>query len=255
MSWERGIGAAAVVAVTLVVAMVVDRALVRRGDLAPEVLTRYRVLRRSVVAVIVALGVLSALLLIPAVRAVAGGILASSAVVGVVIGFAARSTLANFAAGLLIGFTQPFRLGDRVEVAGTAGGVATGTVEEIGLTYTVIREDDGDRLFVPNEKLASDTIRNATLATSEYLAEVTIPVPLGADLDRVLDLLLEEARAAPQAMSEKEPTATVSDLEPDGSAVVSVRAWAGNHLEAAELVTELRRSAHRRLRAEGAYAE
>ena len=243
------------VAVALVLALLVDRALVRRGDLAPEVLTRYRVLRRSVAALIVALGILSALLLIPAVRAVAGGILASSAVVGVVVGFAARSTLANFVAGLSLAFMQPFRLGDRVEVAGTAGSAAAGTVEEIRLTYTVIREDDGDRLFVPNEKLASDTIRNATLATSEYLAEVTIPVPLGADLDRVLDLLLEEARAAPQAMSEREPTATVTDLEADGSAVVSMRAWARNHWEAAELAPVLRRAAHRRLRAEGVYGK
>ena len=167
MDWQRWIVAAAVVAIALVVAKLADRAITRRLELPPEALTRYRVLRRSVVAAIVALGVLSALLLIPGVRTVAGGVLASSAVVGLVIGFAARSTLANFVAGVLIAFTQPLRLGDRVEVgAAAAGPGAAGIVEEIGPTYTVIRADDGDRLFVPNEKLASDTIRNTTLAAS-----------------------------------------------------------------------------------------
>jgi small-conductance mechanosensitive channel len=256
VDWQRWITAAAVVVIALVVAKLADRAIIRRLELPPEALTRYRVLRRSVVAGIVALGVLSALLLIPGVRTVAGGVLASSAVVGLVIGFAARSTLANFVAGVLIAFTQPLRLGDRVEVGGgAAGAVAAGVVEEIGLTYTVIRADDGDRLFVPNEKLASDTIRNTTLAASEYLAEVTIPVPLATDLDRVLAILVEEAEAAPEAMSDKTPVATVSEFDPESSlALVKVRAWARDNAAAGTLAGAIRRAAHRRLRAEGIYA-
>ena len=87
----------------------------------------------------------------------AGTILASSAVIALVIGFAAQTTLSNFVAGLLIAFTQPLRLDDHVEV-----GAAVGVVEEIGLTYTIIRGEDGARYFVPNTKLASDTIRNET---------------------------------------------------------------------------------------------
>src|SRR6266567_2849234 len=89
---------------------------------------------------------------------VAVGLLASSAVLGIVIGFASQRTIGYFVAGLLIAFTQPIRLGDRVELEDTAG-----TVEEIGLTYTFIRTDDGARLVIPNEKLASDTIRNSTI--------------------------------------------------------------------------------------------
>jgi small-conductance mechanosensitive channel len=256
VEWERWIIAAVVVAIAILLAKLVDRAIARRLELPPEALTRYRVLRRSIVAAIVALGVLSALLLIPAVRTVAGGVLASSAVIGLVIGFAARSTLANFVAGVLIAFTQPLRLGDRVELGGGAAGVvAAGVVEEIGLTYTVIRADDGDRLFVPNEKLASDTIRNATLAASEYLAEVTIPVPLATDLDRVLAILVEEAEAAPEAMSEKKPLATISDFDTASSlALVRVRAWADDNAAAAALAARVREAAHRRLRAEGIYA-
>ena len=103
--WQRAAVAGGVVLVAVVAARLVDRALARRLRLSPDALTRYRVLRRSIMAAIVALGVLSALLVIPAVRAVAGGVLASSAVLGLVLGFAARSTLANLVARILIAFT------------------------------------------------------------------------------------------------------------------------------------------------------
>jgi small conductance mechanosensitive channel len=155
--WTKVIVAGVVILVTLVVARLVDRLLARRLELRSETLTRYRVIRRSAIATVLFVGLLSALLVIPGVRAVAGTILASSAVIALVIGFAAQTTLSNFVAGLLIAFTQPLRLGDDVEV-----GAATGVVEEIGLTYTVIRGEDGARYFVPNTKLASDTIRNET---------------------------------------------------------------------------------------------
>ena len=162
MEWEwteRAVAAGAVVAAALVLARVADRAFARRLARTPEAMTRYRVLRRSVIAAIVFVGVLSALLVIPHVRAVAGSLLASSAIVALVLGFAAQSTLSNFVAGVLIAFTQPLRLGDQVEVAGAAG-----TVEEIRLSYTIIRAADGARFFVPNTKIASDTIRNSTIA-------------------------------------------------------------------------------------------
>ena len=122
-----------VLLVTLIVAWLVDRRLQRR-DLPPDTLTRYRVLRRSILTLIVFVGVLSALLVIPQVRAVATGILASSAVIGIIVGFAAQRTIGNFIAGLLIAFAQPVRIGDYVETEGVDG-----VVEEIGLTYTFIR--------------------------------------------------------------------------------------------------------------------
>jgi small conductance mechanosensitive channel len=155
--WVKVAVAGGVILATLVTARLVDRMLARRLELRTETLTRYRVIRRSAIATVLFVGLLSALLVIPGVQAVAGTILASSAVIALVIGFAAQTTLSNFVAGLLIAFTQPLRLGDHVEV-----GAAVGVVEEIGLTYTIIRGEDGARYFVPNTKLASDTIRNET---------------------------------------------------------------------------------------------
>jgi small-conductance mechanosensitive channel len=245
---QRAIIAGIVLIATFLVARLVDRMISSRYTLRPETLTIYRVVRRSALAVVVGVGVLSALLVFPQVRAVAGSILASSAVIALVLGLAAQSTLSNFVAGILIAFAQPLRLGDSVAVAG-----ASGTVEQIGLTYTVIRAGDGARYYVPNAKLASDTIRNATIAGAEHLVAVRVAVPLTADLDRVITLLLEEARALSENMTEKEPTVHVSQLDSSG-AVVTVEAWARNTDAAADLSSALRRKAVERLRSEGVYA-
>lgn len=243
--WERLAIALGIVVLAVLLARLVDRALIRRLNLPPEALTRYRVLRRSITAVVITVGVLSALLVIPEIRAVAGALLASSAVLALVIGMAARSTLANFIAGLMIAFTQPLRLGDEVEVAD-----AEGTVEEISLTYTTIRTPGGARFFVPNEKLASETIRNSTIGVSEHLAQVTVPVPLASDLDRVLAAVEDEAQTA-TGSEEKRAVATVTEFEMTGpSAIVTVEAWAPRG-QVANLSAKLRVAIHRRLRAEG----
>src|SRR6185437_12434651 len=129
--WHRIVIAAVVLLVITLLARLVDWWLSRK-PVPPEVETRYRVLRRAITTVIIAVGLFSALLVIPQVRAVAGGLLASTAILGV-----------------LIATTQPVRIGDRVTYDG-----ASGVVEEIGLTYTFIRTVDQRRLVVPNSKLA-----------------------------------------------------------------------------------------------------
>src|ERR671934_2741607 len=236
MSWERIAVVGGVLVVTVLIAKVIDRRIAPR-DLRPEVQTRYRVLRRSVMSLIVAVGLLSALLVIPQVRAVAGGLLASSAVLGIVVGFASQRTLGNFVAGLLIAFTQPVRLGDEVELEATRG-----VVEEIGLIYTFVRTDNDDRLVIPNEKLASDTIRNSTIRSREKVAEVTVQVPLSTDLGRVVDRLAGATGAE----------VFIGDLA--GQATIVARARAANEAEAEQLERDLRLRVHEGLRAEGIYS-
>jgi small-conductance mechanosensitive channel len=237
--WHRLAIAAAVFACVTLLARLVDWRLARK-PLAPQAVTRYRVLRRSVTASILFVGFFSALLVIPEVRAIAGGLLASSAVLGVIIGFASQRTLGNFVAGLLIAIAQPVRLGDRVTYGGEEG-----VVEEIGLTYTFIRTEDEARLVVPNEKLASDTIRNSSIRTRETFAEITVQVPLSADLGVAVDALRGEVA------DDRSASVYVSGL--DGSAAVTIRAAAPDGDAAQLLEHELRLRAHGRLRALGVF--
>ena len=237
--WHRLAVLGGVLLVTLIVARLVDRRMARR-DLPAAAVTRYRILRRSVMTAIVFIGLLSALLVIPQVRAVAAGILASSAVIGIVVGFAAQKTIGNFIAGLLIAFSQPIRLGDHVEIEGQMG-----VVEEIGLTYTFIRVEDNDRLVIPNERIASDTIRNSSIRGRRKLAQVTVQVPLDSDLDAVSGLLREAAE-------DERADVFVAALADKAELMVSV--WADDEPAAERLESELRLRAHKRLREAGVFA-
>jgi small-conductance mechanosensitive channel len=217
-----------------VLAKIVDWRMSKR-ELPAAAATRYGVLRRSLMTAIIFVGVLSALLVVPEVRAIAAGLLASSAIVGLVIGLAAQRPLANFVAGIVIAFTQPLRLGDTITIDGMEG-----VVEEIGLTYTFIKTRNNERLVIPNEKLASDTILNSTIVSREKLAQVSIQVPLDKDLDAVVDLLKSETAGDPRA------DVLVTGL--NGTATVTVRSWAPDASELEAVESDLRRRIARRLR-------
>jgi small-conductance mechanosensitive channel len=237
--WHRIVIAAVVLLLIMMVARLVDWWLARK-PVPPEVETRYRVLRRAITTTIIAIGLFSALLVIPQVRAVAGALLASSAILGLVLGLAAQQTLGNFIAGILIATTQPVRIGDRVSYANEEG-----IVEEIGLTYTFILTADRRRLVVPNSKLASDTIVNASIRSRETFAEISVPVPLTADLESALDALREDISG------ERDADVYVSSL--NGTATVTLRAAASDGAAAERLEHELRLRAHGRLRALGVW--
>jgi small-conductance mechanosensitive channel len=232
--WQRWLIVGAIVLAAAVLAKVVDWRMGRR-PLPPGAVTRYRVLRRSLMAAIIILGLLSALLVVPQVRAVAAGLLASSAIVGLVVGLAAQRPLANFVAGVVIAFTQPLRLGDRVTVDDVEG-----IVEEIGLTYTFITTPDNARLVIPNEKLASDTIRNSTIVSREKLAQVTVQVPLDKDIDAVVDLLRSETAGDPRS------DVLVTGL--NDTATITVRTWVSDVTELEKTESDLRLRVIRRLR-------
>jgi len=227
--WTRVVIAAVVIVLTAGLAKLIDMRISRLA-LDPATATRYRVLRKSIFASIVVVGILAALLVIPQVRAVAGGILASGAVLGLILGFAAQRTIGNFVAGLLIAFSQPIRLGDEVVVEGVRG-----VVEEIAVTYTWVRLPDGARLVVPNERLVSEPLRNSTIRTENRLVEVTVHLPLSADVHKVVEALKAEAQEA-----------YLSELGPD--ATIVVRRWVptATPVEAAE--SDLRLLVHDRLR-------
>jgi small-conductance mechanosensitive channel len=223
-------------------ALIVDRALVRRGtklavkvrggELSAVADTRLRLVRRLVFVGIIVIGVTLALMQFAAVKRTAAGILASSAVLGLVVGFAARQTLANGIAGILLAITQPIRIGDLVQFEGE-----TGVVEDVRLTYTYLRAEDNRRIIIPNERLASSTIENFTIMEPRVEVEVTIGLPLDADPARALEALSEVGEAE------------VSAVEKDGYQVL-VRVQTENPLDRRAVAARIRAACVERLRRE-----
>ena len=85
----------------------------------------------------------------------AAGIFASTAVLGLIIGFAAQNTIANLIAGILIAITQPIRIGDRIGFEEREG-----RVTDITLSYTFVDPGDGSRVVIPNQLLVEGIVHN-----------------------------------------------------------------------------------------------
>ena len=183
--------------VAVVAAYVLDRALaqrghklaaaVSRGELSPETDTRLRFIRRLIYAVIILIGVAIALAQFDGINRLAASLLASGAIAAAILGFAARQTLANFVAGIMLAVTQPLRVGDWVFVEDNYG-----VVDDIRLTYTFLRTLGGQQIVIPNEKLASEILRNDTLGDGAVGLDVHLWLPGHADAVRAVEVLRDE---------------------------------------------------------------
>jgi small-conductance mechanosensitive channel len=197
--------------ITLVLATLADRAVSRwaaRADLNAAVDTRVRFMRRLITLVIWLLGVLFALSQFTGLNKLAAGLLASSAIVAAVVGFAARQTLANLIAGVMLMIAQPLRIGDRVTIEGQSG-----VVEDVRLNYTVLRTAEGRRLLIPNERLASEMLENDTILDDRVRPEASVWLPLAADTEVAVPRL---------ATIEPALVVRIADVTPDGVRVALI---------------------------------
>jgi small conductance mechanosensitive channel len=240
------ISAAITVIVAILIAIIVDRVLIGRavratvrldtGELSREARTRLRLIRRLLFLAIILIGVALALSQFTSIKRFATGVLASTAVLGIIIGFAGRQVIANLVSGVLLAITQPIRIGDLVSI----GDEVHGRVTDIALTYTSVDAGDGSLIVVPNEKVATDVVVNHSAGNSA--APVTVDVWLPPDAD---------VEAARQELEQGEVTsARLVDVTPEGWKLqLKAAVDAGVEREAHE--AELRERAQSILRAKG----
>jgi small-conductance mechanosensitive channel len=117
--------------------------------------TRLRFLRRLVFVVVLVVLAMIALSQFTELKRLAAGVLASTAVLGLIVGFAAQHTIANLVAGVQITISQPFRIGDRISFDENEG-----RVTDITLSYTYIDPGDGSRFVIPNQLLVEGVVHN-----------------------------------------------------------------------------------------------
>jgi small-conductance mechanosensitive channel len=216
------ISAAITLIITILVAFLVDRLVIGRGMHAAQrsgtgvsraAQTRLRVVRRLVFLTILVIGVALALSQFAQIKRLATGILASSAVLGLVVGLAARQTLGNMVAGVMLAVSQPIRIGDRITFE-----EVTGRVDDLSLSYTYIDPGDGDLVVIPNEKIVSGTVYNHS--TGDRGAPVTASawIPPGTDVSRATEQLKSAAGADAVRVAEWTPEGIRLEvkLSPDG---------------------------------------
>jgi len=117
--------------------------------------TRLRFLRRLLLLAIFLVVATLALSQFTELKRLATGILASTAVLGLIVGFAAQHTIANMVAGVQLAVSQPFRIGDRIGFEETEG-----RVTDITLSYTYVDPGDGSKVVIPNQLLVEGIVHN-----------------------------------------------------------------------------------------------
>lgn len=156
---------------------------------ARKVYTQFNILERVIIFILVLFAVSLALMSFESIRAFGVSMLTSAGIAGIIIGFAAQKALGTLLAGIQIAFTQPIRLDDVVIVEGEWG-----RIEEIYLTYVVVKIWDKRRLVVPTTYFIEKSFQNWTRRSSDILGTVFIytdyTVPFDAlrkELTRILE--------------------------------------------------------------------
>ncbi|MCI3951928.1 MAG: hypothetical protein K0R53_1425 [Burkholderiales bacterium] len=159
---------------------------------ARGIYTQVTVLKKIAVGIIVLFAIASMLMVFQPVRQLGTAMIASAGVAGIVIGFAAQKSLGTLLAGFQIAMTQPIRIDDVVIVEGEWG-----KIEEITLTYVVVRIWDLRRLVVPITYFIEKPFQNWTRTSADILGTVFLQVDYGVPVDAVRKELTRILDASP----------------------------------------------------------
>jgi len=200
---------------------------------ARKVNTQYQILQRVVVTIVVILSLAAVLMTFEKVRQLGTGILASAGIVGLVVGLAAQRTLGTLIAGIQIALTQPIRLDDVVIVEGEWG-----RVEEITLTYAVVRIWDLRRLVVPITYFLEKPFQNWTRVSADLLGTVYLYV----DYSVPVEVLRAELKRMVKSSPKWDGKVCALQVTNSGERTLELRALvsAANSADAWELRCELR---------------
>jgi small-conductance mechanosensitive channel len=154
--------------------------------------TQIVVLRRVLVAIVIFVAIAAALMTFPRGRTLGASFLASAGVLGIVAGLAAQTTLGNLIAGLQIAFTDPIRIDDVVVVDGEWG-----RIDEITLTYVVVRTWDNRRLILPVSWFTQNVFQNWTRHESRVLGNVILHVDFSVPVERLRAEMQRLVEASP----------------------------------------------------------
>ncbi len=191
--------------------------------------TKIGFLRQIVITAIYIIGVSAFLSLIPGMEKVSNSILASAGILAMAVGLASQEALSNVIGGLFIIFSRPFKVGDFIKV----DDIVTGTIVEITLRHTVIRNIENRMILIPNSKINSSTVINSNFGDTHTCSLVDEGVAYNTDLDRAMALIQEVAmdhpllidKRSPEDKKNNVPQVLVRVIEL-GSSAITLRAWA-----------------------------
>jgi len=151
--------------------------------------------------------------------------LAGAGVAGIAIGFAARDTLSNLIAGILLIIDRPFELGDRIEIWAAPKNSATwGDVVEIGIRATKIRTTDNIVIVIPNNEIMKRDIINYTAITADIRVRIPIGIAYDADMQKAKEIIENVALTLPWVRKDPGPKVVVKNFG-ESAVDLEARVW------------------------------
>ena len=190
--------------------------------------TKYRYTINVITALIYVIGTGWAMYSIPALHDIGTSLLASAGILAFAVGLASKDALTNLISGLFIVVFKPFKIGDRIEIQGH-----TGTVEDISLRHTIIRNFQNRRLVVPNSIVSHEYVLNSDMNDRRVCEWLDFGISYGSDIELARRIMREEILKHPlfidhrtsEQIEANEPLAPVRVIAL-GDFDVKLRAWA-----------------------------
>ncbi len=186
-------------------------------------------LRNIVIYTTYGIGFLSMINQVPGMQQLSKTVLAGAGILAAAVGFGSQQAISNIVSGIFMVLFKPFRVGDYVDL----GGENKGTVMDISLRHTTIKNAENRMIIVPNNVLNNQSIINSSIVSAATCAFVNVGIGYGSDINRAMVIMQEEALKHSllidqRSKAEKEngtPQVTVRVIEWANSSV-NLRAWA-----------------------------
>lgn len=134
------------------------------------------------------------------------------------LGLAVKDNLSNFSSGILLVFMRPFTIGDRISVSG-----ASGKVEKISMSTTILNTPDNKKVFIPNRKLLLESFTNET-ANPTRRVNMVVGISYEDDIQKAKEVILKTLQADPRMLADPPPYIVAAELA-DSSVNIYARPW------------------------------
>jgi small conductance mechanosensitive channel len=208
--------------------------------------TRYRFFKNAVSFIIILVAVTIIFYTIPELKTLGVSLFAGAGIIAIIIGFASQAAFANIISGIFIVTSKPFRVGDFIKLSEEH----IGTVEDITLRHTVIRNNENRRIIIPNSVINNHTIINSNIIDEKVCSLVEVGISYDSNIDQAIRLIQEEIAKHPLSLDNRTGEELASGVPRVvvrvmgfGDSAIKLRAyaWASTSMEAFVLRTDMYR--------------
>ncbi len=242
--------------VTKVFRVLMQRYFERSSAVLRVDITRYKFFKNAVSFIILLVALIIIFHTIPELRALGVTLFAGAGILAIIIGFASQAAFANIISGLFIVTSKPFRVGDYIKISDEY----FGTVEDITLRHTVIRNNENRRIIIPNSVINNQTIINSNIIDEKVCSLIELGISYDSSIDLAIRIIQDEVMKHPlfvdnrtdEQKAANEPQVVVRVMG-FGASSVNLRAyaWAGTSFDAFVLRTDMFKLIKQRFDREG----